>query len=220
MTLTLTDGTAFNNTVIKHVDTFIYYRKYTSTQWFTTVLPVALNYSDWGNKFEIAEIKDISIQLNADGNLESFKVIKTVIKNGSIIPNKPYLIRAKTASTTAQTIKKTNCDVYPSTPEELIIVKDSFKFIFKGTYTKLDANEMLCKYYSTKETWQQSNGATTVGPFRVVLNIIKTPEEISESTTQEEISINNSQIEDKLTNLEQRLKKLETAIGDLIFKVE
>jgi len=66
MTMTLTDGTAFSNIAIKHVDTFIYSRKYSSTQWMTTVLPVALNYSDWSDNFEIANITGVNLKLDAN----------------------------------------------------------------------------------------------------------------------------------------------------------
>jgi hypothetical protein len=64
--MTLTDGNAFSNTAIKHVDTFIYSRKYGSTSWVTTVLPVALNYSDWSDNFDIANITGVNLKLNAN----------------------------------------------------------------------------------------------------------------------------------------------------------
>lgn len=243
MNINLVDGTAFQNAEVKRVETFTYSRKYTTTQWVTTVLPVALSYSDWSSKFEIADITDVNVALDTNGKLKSFDVTRTVLKSGeTTVPNKPYLIRAKTAnSNTAQIIKKTNCDVYPSTPQDVVITKGNFKFTFKGLYEKMSAEEMNKKYYSTKETWKQSTGTTTVGPFRVIL--VVSEEKPQEPITTSSISYENlvsgeSQTVGKLvvngeeeflikvpvisgdnTNLEQRIKRLEDALGDLIFKV-
>lgn len=243
MNINLVDGTAFHNAEVKRVDTFTYSRKYTSVQWVTTVLPVALSYSDWSSKFEIADITDVNVQLDNNGNLQSFNVIKTILKSGdTTVPNKPYLIRAKTAnSSTAQIIKKTNCDVYPSISTDNVIIKGNYKFTFKGLYEKMDAALMNNKYYSSKENWIKSTGSTTVGSFRVILDVTKEEQQepINTSTiSYENLVEGNSQEIGKLiidgkevfvikvpvvsgssSDLEQRVKKLEDALDNLLFRV-
>lgn len=169
MTLTLTDGTVFNNAAVKHVDTFQYSRKFSTTGWMTTVLPVALKYSDWSSKFEIANITGVSPKLDSNGKVQSFTMSKSILKEGSTTnPNQPYLIRAKVAnSTTAQTIKKTNCDVYPSIPKELTFTSGDYKFVVKGTYEKVTSNSI---YTSSKEVWSPGS---SVGSFRAFVAVVK-----------------------------------------------
>lgn len=172
--MTLTDGNAFSNTAIKHVDTFIYSRKYGSTSWVTTVLPVALNYSDWSDNFDIANITGVNVKLNANKQIQSFTVSMSILKAGSTTnPNQPYLIRAKVANTnTSQSIRKTNCDVYPATPKELVFTSGDYKITFKGTYKKLTSNI----YTSSKEIWSPG---TSVGPYRVYASVLKKEQEVS-----------------------------------------
>lgn len=169
MTLTLTDGTVFSNAAVKHVDTFQYSRKFSTTGWMTTVLPVALKYSDWSSKFEIANITGVSPKLDSNGKVQSFTISKSILKEGATTnPNQPYLIRAKVAnSTTAQTIKKTNCDVYPSIPKELTFTSGDYKFVVKGTYEKITSNSI---YTSSKEAWSPGS---SVGPFRAFVAVVK-----------------------------------------------
>ena len=97
------------------------------------------------------------------------------------------------------------------------------------------------KYYSSKENWIKSTGGTTVGPFRVILDVTKEEQQepINTSTiSYENLVEGNSQEIGKLiidgkevfvikvpvvsgssSDLEQRVKKLEDALDNLLFRV-
>lgn len=219
--MTLTDGTAFSNTAIKHVDTFIYSRKYSSTQWMTTVLPIALNYSDWSDNFEIANITGVNLKLDANKQVQSFTINVSILQAGATTnPNQPYLIRAKVANAnTSQSIRKTNCDVYPATPKELIFTSGDYNITFKGTYKKINTSTI---YTSSKEVWSP---ATSIGPYRVYASVLKKEQEVSpdpapsgdiepqpDSSIQQQIT----NLANRITQLDQRLEAKFTQLLDLI----
>ena len=135
------------------------------------MLPVALDYSDWSSKFEIAEITGVAAQVGDDGNLSSISYQKNILKTGAkTVPNHPYLLRAKTAnSTTYQVIKKTNCDVYPAGSDKVEVVSNGYKLTIHGIYGKTDSTDTM--FYFSGEIWKQ--GVTTVNPFRVIIDVEK-----------------------------------------------
>lgn len=166
MDIKLVDGTSFVNTEKKSVDLFSYSRKYSNTKWLTTILPVALDYSDWSSRFEIAEITGINAEVE-EGILKSFTYEKTILKSGSKTkPNHPYLIRAKKANTSSyQILSKTNCEVFPTTLiDNIELVSEDFKFVISGTYSRVEYPDF--DYYMSGETWKPAVSSSTVGPFR------------------------------------------------------
>ena len=171
MEIKLIDGTPYTGTEIQKADVFSYSRKYTNTKWVTTVLPVALDYSDWSSKFEIAEITGVAAQVDGDGNLSSISYQKNILKTGAkTVPNHPYLLRAKTANSTSyQVIKKTNCDVYPAGSDNVEVVSNGYKLTIHGIYGKTDSTDTM--FYFSGEIWKQ--GVTTVNPFRVIIDVEK-----------------------------------------------
>ena len=167
------DGDEYTGTTEVNASLFSYSRKFTSTNWGTIILPVALEYDDWSSKFEIAEFSDVDITLS-NGALSSFSVKRKVLGKGEVTtPNKPYMIRAKVAnSTTAQTISKKNCVVYPAEPQSIEITNGNYTFVIRGTYTKIAAPNLYGYYYASGGEWVASKTTSSMKPMRNYLEII------------------------------------------------
>ena len=167
------DGDEYTGTTEVNASLFSYSRKFTSTNWGTIILPVALEYDDWSSKFEIAEFSDVDITLS-NGALSSFSVKRKVLGKGEVTtPNKPYMIRAKVAnSTTAQTISKKNCVVYPAEPQSIEITNGNYTFVIRGTYTKIAAPNLYGYYYASGGEWVASKTTSSMKPMRDYLEII------------------------------------------------
>ena len=144
--LNIPDGTAYKNKELLQAASFLYSRTFSSTNWGTIVLPIALNYSDWCDRFEIAEITGIY----RDGS-DSFSTNRRILGVGtSIVPNKPYLIRAKKANAKkAQQITKKNCLVYPGDAESVELEFGGNRFVFVGNYDNMTPEELDGCYYAS-----------------------------------------------------------------------
>ena len=167
------DGDEYTGTTEINASLFSYSRKYSSTNWGSIILPVALEYDDWSSKFEIAEISDVDVTLS-NGALTSFSVKRRVLEKGEVTtPNKPYMIRAKTAnSTTAQTISKKNCVVYPAEPQSIEITNGNYTFVIRGTYIKIAAPNLYGYYFTSGGEWIACKTTSSMKPMRNYLEII------------------------------------------------
>lgn len=168
-TLSYSDPTPYVNQEKLNVSLFSYARKYKTTKWGTLVLPVALDYADWKERFEIAEI--VGVTANANGTYTAKR--KVLGEGSSTVPNRPYLLRAKTANAnTAQVIKKQNCTVFPATPDVDNVVKivvDGKTFRFLGSYLPIDFSVLPGHYYSSGGNFVSATGS--LNPMRVYLEI-------------------------------------------------
>ncbi|MBR5715190.1 MAG: leucine-rich repeat domain-containing protein [Bacteroidales bacterium] len=167
------DGDEYTGKTEVNASIFSYSRKFSSTKWGSIILPVALEYDDWCSNFEIAEISDVDVTLS-NGVLSSFSVQHKVLGKGAIItPNKPYLIRAKVAnSSTAQTISKKNCVVYPADPQSIEITSGSYSFIFRGTYNNIAAPNLYGYYFTSGGEWIACKTTSSMKAMRDYLEII------------------------------------------------
>lgn len=165
-TLSFTDPAPCSVGQKLNVATFAYTRKYKSTKWGTIVLPVALDYADWKARFEIAEI--VGVTINADG---TYTAKRQVLGAGSsTVPNRPYLIRSKAnIPAVAQTIRKTNCTVFPAEPGMVKIVAEGKTFRFRGTYAPIAASALKGFYYASGGKFVPATSG--INPMRVFLEI-------------------------------------------------
>ncbi|MBQ3946028.1 MAG: leucine-rich repeat domain-containing protein, partial [Alphaproteobacteria bacterium] len=180
------DGDPYTGKTQINAALFSYSRKFSSTNWGTIVLPVALEYNDWSSKFEIAEISGVNVTLS-NGAISSFTVQRRVLgKDDVTTPNKPYMIRAKVAnSTTAQTISKKNCVVYPAENQTVEITSGKYLFKFTGTYTRIAAPNLYGKYYTSGGQWIACKKTSSMGPMRAYLQIDKIVESTSSKSETE-----------------------------------
>ena len=74
----------------------VYRRRFLNDDWQALYVPFSLNYSDWVNNFEVASIGNfIQYDDNGDGTADHQFLVATIVESGSLQPNYPYLIRAK-----------------------------------------------------------------------------------------------------------------------------
>ena len=182
------DGESYTGDTKTYVSLFSYSRKFTGTNWGTLVLPVSLDYDDWADNFEIADITGVSVTLTSAGALSTFTMQQKVLGKGeSTTPNRPYLIRAKVPnSTTAQTISKKNCIVYPAEDKPTEYVVSNYAFKFKGTYTRIAAPNLYGKYIISSGKWIAAKTTSSMSPMRVYLEVEKAQQ--TSSTKSEEPS--------------------------------
>lgn len=165
-TLSYSDPTPYVNQEKLNVSLFAYARKYKTTKWGTIVLPVALDYADWKERFEIAEI--VGVTVNANGTYTAKR--KVLGAGSSTVPNRPYLIRSKANTpNVAQVIKKQNCTVFPAQPTAVKIVADGKTFRFIGSYLPIDFSVLPGYYYSSGGNFVSATGS--LNPMRVYLEI-------------------------------------------------
>ena len=184
----LTDGIEYTRTTATYTSLFSYSRKFSVTTWCTIVLPVALDYDDWSANFEMAEISGVDVTLNADGSIKSFTPQQTILGQGSqTVPNRPYMIRAKKAnSKTAQIISKTNCIVYPAEAQTVEHTYGNYIFRFIGTYCKVAAPNLTKKYTVGGGVWKVCSSTSSVGAFRIYLEIEKSNSPQDENSSNSE----------------------------------
>lgn len=165
-TLSYSDPTPYVNQEKLNVATFAYSRKFKSTKWGTLILPIALDYADWKDRFEIAEI--VGVTVNTNGTYTAKR--KVLGAGSSTVPNRPYLLRAKTANAnTMQTIKKQNCTVFPAQPTAVEIALDGKTFRFVGSYLPIDFSVLPGHYYASGGNFVSATGS--LNPMRVYLEI-------------------------------------------------
>ena len=166
-TMNYADGTAYTNMVKKNVASFSYSRKFKSTKWGTIILPVALDYADWKDRFEIAEIS--GVQVNSDDTYTAERVVLGA--GSSTLPNHPYLIRSKAyAPTKEQSITKKNCTVWPAEPQSVAIPSGDKTIFFFGSYEHMSAADLVGCYYASGGKFVPATGS--LNPMRVFLEII------------------------------------------------
>jgi len=150
----LNDGEVYDNKNATEILQMSYCRTFTNTEWQALYVPFSMSYNEWKDEFEVAEIDDILL-LKADMSGidwitrpdigDKIDVYIKKVKSGSLEPNKPYFIRAK--STGNKVIKLTDIVLYPAEENSIDYSKNGIKFIMRGTYNGIDGSEMYYKMH-------------------------------------------------------------------------
>lgn len=157
------DGAEYSGDTTKFIKAFTYSRKFANTKWGTLMLPVALDYADWKDKFEIAEIVGVEVGT-------SIVAKRKVLGVGSQTePNRPYLIRAKKSSSSAQSITRKYCFLYPAIEGSVAFTQGDKTYTFHGSYKSMTTSDLAGKYYASGGVFVQATGS--LKPMRVYLNI-------------------------------------------------
>lgn len=154
-TFTLTDG--YKNLTVKEdipMQTLSYTRNFTvANQWQALYIPFEMQPSDWADMFDVAAISNFHEYTNENGETEKVELEARYVKNSKLLPNIPYLIRAKEAGEHTIILN----DVTLKATEERSISCSSTKrrYTFTGTYDAIDglqskdyifvSNGRLCK---------------------------------------------------------------------------
>ncbi len=147
-TLTLVDGNVYNVNNQKDYSSITYSRTFNNTNWQALYVPFSMSYDDWKDDFEMAKINNVNMyDTDDDGNVDETVLEIIKIKKGSLKPNNPYLIKAKTVGD--KSIILEDATVYPAAVNSLDVSSSEMKFTFTGTYSGVSGSEMVTnKYYA------------------------------------------------------------------------
>ena len=137
--LSLTDGTAFVNAAPRTVDNLTYTRNYRNTNWQALYVPFSMSYDDWKDDFDIGRIIAYYPYYDENGTMTKADLLMTYVTSGTLKPNHPYFIKAKT--TGEKTISLTNATLYASEENSVDCSTVEAKCTFTGTYSPVQNSE-------------------------------------------------------------------------------
>ena len=168
----LVDGTAYNNSENVDYEAISYTRTFNHTKWQALYIPFSMSYEDWKNDFDIAYINGIrQYDMNDDGAIDETVMDVIKIKQGSLIPNTPYLIRAKT--TGEKTFTVNNATLYKAEENSIDCRTTIAEYTFTGTYSTIHASTLIANnYYAMGDgSLVVTDGTSDLKPFRWYMKI-------------------------------------------------
>lgn len=132
-----TDGQPYT---LKHeatYETLTYTRTFNNTNWQALYVPFSMDYDEWSEKYDIAEIHNfIEYDDDDDGTFDRTYLVVLRKTSGSTEPNYPYLIRAKSKGTHSLELHDKTLVPAGSISINCRSVKNSYTFT--GTYAQVD----------------------------------------------------------------------------------
>jgi hypothetical protein len=163
----LTDGEAYTNDFQLDGQKILYTRTFNNTKWQSLYIPFSMSYDDWKDDFDVAYINGIrQIDTNNDNIIDKTIMDIERIENGSLIPNIPYLIKAKT--TGKKTISVSNATLYEAEENSIDCSTTISKYTFTGTYSTISAATLIEKQYYAMGGGSiiMTDGKSNLRPFR------------------------------------------------------
>ena len=138
----ITDGYPYTNSSQYDEANIFYIRTFNNTAWQALYIPFSMSYDEWKNDFDVAYINGIR-QIDTDNDNVIDETIMDVFKieEGSLIPNTPYLIRAK--KTGEKTIFVSDATLWQSEENSIDCSTTIAKYIFTGTRGYIDAETLI-----------------------------------------------------------------------------
>ena len=163
----LTDGEAYTNDSQLDGQKIFYTRTFNNAKWQSLYIPFSMSYDDWKDDFDVAYINGIR-QIDTDNDNIIDKTIMDVyrIEEGSIFPNIPYLIKAKT--TGKKTISVSNATLYEAEENSIDCSTTISKYTFTGTYNTIPAATLIENNYYAMGGGSiiMTDGTSNLRPFR------------------------------------------------------
>ena len=216
-TYTLTDGETFNNGLQLDECEISYTRTFNNTAWQALYIPFSLNYEDWKNDFEVAYINNLR-QLDTDDDGVIDKTIMDIvkIKDGSLIPNTPYLIKAKSVG--EKTLSVSNATIYPTEENSIDCRTTIAEYTFTGTYNAISASTLIANNYYTMGGGAliMTDGNSGLKPYRWYMKIEARSPMYNVSNAAKAITINVVGEEETTTDVEDlRMINYKSPVYDL-----
>lgn len=146
--------------------TVVYERTFKNTNWQSLYMPFNMKVSDFGDDFEVAYVNNfVQYDMDGDGVIDNTNIEIVKLSNGTLYANYPYLVRAKTASNTPQTITFSDVTLKPSTPSTVYRPECSSivsSALFFGTLEVIPKNVAVPEGY-----WVTSSGKWVVNTGNV-----------------------------------------------------
>ena len=129
------------------METLSYSRDFTNTNWQPMYVPFKISAEELeAAGLEVAKLNSAQmIDEDADGNAEKMQINFLRVKSGSTLPNKPYLVRAKT--TGEHTVEISDATIYKTTVESVDCSTTEMEFTFTGTYEGVSGATILENNY-------------------------------------------------------------------------
>ena len=144
-----------------------YIRTFGNTNWQALYIPFSMSYSDWKDDFEVAYINGIrQLDRNDDGVIDETIMDIVKIKKGNLLPNTPYLIKAKT--TGEKTLSVNNTTLYEAKENSIDCRTTIAEYTFTGTYSTISAATLIENNYYTMDggALVMSDGDNDLMPYR------------------------------------------------------
>ena len=125
----------------------IYSRTFKNTNWQPLYVPFAMSYNEWKSKFDVATINNFhEYSDNETGEIVKTELEVRLVKEHTLKPNHPYLIRAKSADdTNPQEIKLSTKKLCKSDENSIVCSSVERNYTLTGTYQ--DMTGMKTKNY-------------------------------------------------------------------------
>lgn len=168
-TILISDNiSSFTNKGLKDCSEINYTRTFNNTNWQALYVPFSMSYNDWKDDFDVARINAFyEYDNDNDGVVDKrvLEILPVVDGNGYLIPNTPYMIKAKSKG--EKTLKVKNTYLYVTDAKSYECSSMETKYTFTGTYEKM-AGLMSNGYYfmSGGSLKTAPSDATTLGAFR------------------------------------------------------
>ena len=167
--VTIADGslTTYSVAQDEEVASITYTRNFKNTGWQALYVPFAINYSDWSDQFEIGYVEGfLSFDTDGDGTIDEIRWSGVKITSGTILPNTPYLIRAKT--TGAKTLLLRNTTLYATEINTVDCSSTTMKYEFIGQYENDSFTAGSYPYYINNGNFAR---VSQIIPFRWILRM-------------------------------------------------
>ena len=168
----LTDNEAYTNDSQLDGADVTYSRNFTNVNWQAIYLPFSLKYEDLKDDFELAYINTVrQYDRDKDGVIDETAMEIVKMKSGSTAPNRPYLIRAKTAG--EKTINAKNTTIYAAEGGSVDCSTTIAKYTIIGTYSPIPSETMIANNYYGMGGGEliQSDGSNGLKPFRWYMKV-------------------------------------------------
>ena len=195
--IVLVDGEDYTATEdVTYADGVTYTRTFNSNlvnKWTSFYVPFAVNVEDYLTQFDIAEIFAMCpvFDTNNDGEVtaedEAYLILMKKT-SGTTQPNKPYLIRAKSAG--VQEIEAVDGKVYAAANGTVSCATTNNSYTFTGVYSPVTANpENGYWYMSGGSLSHKTSGSANISSNRWYMEVSDVDKYNSTSSTQNSINI-------------------------------
>jgi hypothetical protein len=194
--LALVDGEDYTLSEDKtYADGVTYTKNFASAdQWNPLYVPFAVNVADYASDFDIAEIFAVCPveDTNHDGEVTAEDDIYLIVykkTSGSTVPNRPYLIRAKSSG--SKELVAVDGKVYAATNGSVTCSTTAKRYTFTGTYSPVYANTNNDYWYlgGSGLSHRTSAGNTTIKSNRWYMSMTDNETYSSSANSQNSINI-------------------------------
>jgi len=188
--ITIADGITYAEAEDFMCSKITYTRTFSKANcWNALYVPFAINVADYIGEFDIAEIYSLcpTSDTNNDGIIDTnddAKMVVNILKTGTTVANRPYLIRPKEATT--YNIEASNTLLHKAEINTVSCSTTHHEYVVKGLYTELPTSANDGNYYMSAygNLSYRTSGTGKIKPNRWVMNIHSKDDYSEAMTTQ------------------------------------